>query len=141
MGAFSHSHPHLRTESRRAPHHLTPSPKAWPALFGHRRPHLWMVTRRELLLFPIRGAGFQEPGAGFQEPVVPPSSGVLAASGKWHRCVVLWGKDGMQYRKSVSIIEGGQTGKASCVCLPAAEWGDQDDLHKRRKRTVLLGLD
>jgi hypothetical protein len=32
----------------------------------------------------------------------------------------------MQYRKSVSIIDGGQTGKASCVCLPAAEWGDQD---------------
>ena len=32
----------------------------------------------------------------------------------------------MQYRKSVSIIEGGQMGKASCVCLPAAEWVDQD---------------
>jgi hypothetical protein len=32
----------------------------------------------------------------------------------------------MQYGKSVSIIEGGQMGKASCVCLPAAEWGDQD---------------
>ena len=26
----------------------------------------------------------------------------------------------------MSIIEGGQTRKASCVCLPAAEWGDQD---------------
>ena len=31
---------------------------------------------------------------------------------RWHRRVVLWGKDEMQYRKSVSIIEGGLTGKA-----------------------------
>jgi len=32
----------------------------------------------------------------------------------------------MYYRKSVSIIEGGQTGKESCVYLPAAECGDRD---------------
>ena len=30
-------------------------------------------------------------------------------------------------RKSVIIIEGGQTGKASCMCLPAAKWEDPLD--------------